>query len=330
MLSDRKKIGMTSWFCRSPTSGWLLPLGMGYALTVPAAYNYGMTDLQILRKELLATIRDYGSCAVAFSAGVDSTVVAKAAHLALGDDAIAVTADSPSLASGELQDAKRLAALIGIRHQIIGTQEIADPKYTANNFDRCYYCKSELYSRMIGLTQDWGVNVLVNGANLDDQIDYRPGMRAADENSVRSPLIEAGIGKADVRRLAEAWQLPVWNKPAMPCLSSRVAYGVEVTSERLRMIDQGERWLKQRGWQEVRVRYHEGDLARIEVPIEQLSALLKPDCQRELVEALQQIGFRDVTVDLKGLRSGSLNSVIPVELIEINRSENQAARKTDS
>lgn len=289
-----------------------------------------MTDLQILQDKLLATIRDYGSCAVAFSAGVDSTVVAKAAQLALGDDAIAVTADSPSLASGELDDAKRLASLIGIRHQVIGTQEIADPNYKANNFDRCYYCKSELYTRMIGLTQDWGVNVLVNGANLDDQSDHRPGMRAANENSVRSPLIEVGIGKADVRRLAEAWQLPVWNKPAMPCLSSRVAYGVEVTSERLRMIDQGEQWLKQRGWQEVRVRYHEGDLARIEVPIDQLSALLEPDCQRDLVEAFQEIGFRYVTVDLKGLRSGSLNSVVPVELIEINQSQKQVAKETES
>jgi len=289
-----------------------------------------MTDLQILKDKLLATIRAYGSCAVAFSAGVDSTVVAKAAQLALGDDAIAVTADSPSLASGELDDAKRLASLIGIRHQVIGTQEIADPNYKANNFDRCYYCKSELYTRMIGLTQDWGVNVLINGANLDDQSDHRPGMRAANENAVRSPLIEVGIGKADVRRLAEAWQLPVWNKPAMPCLSSRVAYGVEVTSERLRMIDQGEQWLKQRGWQEVRVRYHEGDLARIEVPVDRLSALLEPDCQRDLVEVFLELGFRYVTVDLKGLRSGSLNSVVPVELIEINQSQKQVAKETES
>ena len=260
----------------------------------------------------------------------DVFIIAPQYNVALGDDAIAVTADSPSLASGELDDAKRLASLIGIRHQVIGTQEIADPNYKANNFDRCYYCKSELYTRMIGLTQDWGVNVLINGANLDDQSDHRPGMRAANENAVRSPLIEVGIGKADVRRLAEAWQLPVWNKPAMPCLSSRVAYGVEVTSERLRMIDQGEQWLKQRGWQEVRVRYHEGDLARIEVPVDRLSALLEPDCQRDLVEVFLELGFRYVTVDLKGLRSGSLNSVVPVELIEINQSQKQVAKETES
>ena len=185
--------------------------------------------------------------AVAYSGGIDSTVVAQAAYEALGDAAVAVTAVSDSLAAGELEEAEALARRIGIRHRVIRTEEFADPNYLRNNPDRCYFCKSELYGRLSGLLGELGVDVIASGANTDDPGDHRPGMRAAGENGVRHPLQECGLGKADVRALAKAWGLPTWDKPATPCLSSRIAYGEEVTPERVRMIDQAEQWLRQPG-----------------------------------------------------------------------------------
>ena len=228
------------------------------------------------RDRLLETLRGYGRVAVAFSGGVDSTVVAQAARLALGDAAVAVTAVSDSLAQGELEEAEALARRIGIRHRVIRTEEFADPNYVRNNPDRCYFCKSELYGRLSGLLGALGVDVIASGANTDDAGDHRPGMRAAAEHGVRHPLQECGLGKADVRALARAWGLPTWDKPATPCLSSRVAYGEEVTPERVRMIDQAEQWLRRRGLRLLRVRYHKGDLARIEVPVEELAAPGRP------------------------------------------------------
>ena len=165
--------------------------------------------------------------------------------MALGDAAVAVTAVSESLAAGELEEAEALARQIGIRHRVIRTEEFADPNYLRNNPDRCYFCKSELYGRLSGLLGELGVDVIASGANTDDPGDHRPGMRAAGENGVRHPLQECGLGKADVRALARAWDLPTWDKPATPCLSSRIAYGEEVTPERVRMIDQAEQWLRQ-------------------------------------------------------------------------------------
>ena len=167
--------------------------------------------------------------------------------MALGDAAIAVTAVSDSLAAGELEEAEALARRIGIRHRVIRTEEFADPNYLRNNPDRCYFCKSELYGRLSGLLGELGVDVIASGANTDDSGDHRPGMRAAGENGVRHPLQECGLGKADVRALARAWDLPTWDKPATPCLSSRIAYGEEVTPERVRMIDQAEQWLRRHG-----------------------------------------------------------------------------------
>ncbi|MDG2380187.1 MAG: ATP-dependent sacrificial sulfur transferase LarE [Pirellulaceae bacterium] len=282
------------------------------------AYNLSMTNLDDKRDRLLKQLRSYGSCAVAFSAGVDSTVVAKAACLALGDQAVAATAQSPSLAQGELDEAKRLADLIGIRHLVIKTQEMANPSYQANDFDRCYHCKTELYFQLEGMADRLGVKVIANGANLDDKVDHRPGMRAAREHQVRSPLMDVGLTKTDVRELAAEWQLPVWNKPAMPCLSSRIAYGEEVTSERLRMIDDAERWLRGKGFSELRVRYHRGDLARIEVPAGQLSRLCESPLHTELVVEFQRLGFRFVTIDLQGFQSGSMNVLVPLERVEIS------------
>ncbi len=180
------------------------------------------------RERLVETLRGYGRVAVAYSGGVDSTVVAQAAYEALGDAAIAVTAVSDSLAAGELEEAQELARRIGIRHRVIRTEEFADPNYLRNQPDRCYFCKSELYGRLSGLLGELGVDVIASGANTDDLGDHRPGMRAAAENGVRHPLQECGLGKAEVRALARAWGLPTWDKPATPCLSSRIAYGEEV------------------------------------------------------------------------------------------------------
>ncbi len=262
---------------------------------------------------LLAILRECGRVAVAFSAGVDSTVVAQAARLACGDNAVAVTAVSASLAAGELDLARQLAAQIGIRHVETETQEFSVPGYQRNAGDRCYYCKTELYANLEGLADQLGVDTIVNGANLDDLGDYRPGMQAAREHAVRSPLVEAGLSKADVRELARAWGLPVWDKPASPCLSSRIAYGVEVTPERVRRVDEAERFLRaELGLREMRVRLEANDLARIEVPLGALPQIAEPGCRERIVARFAELGFRYVTLDLAGFRSGSLNAALPV------------------
>lgn len=272
------------------------------------------TNIERKQGRLLEILAGYGRVAVAFSAGVDSTVVAKAAHLACGSNAVAVTAVSPSLAAGEKEEAEQIARQIGIRHIVVSTQEFTDPNYLKNPVNRCYFCKTELYSRLLELAPTLGVDVLANGANLDDRGDYRPGMQAASEFQVRSPLIEAEFTKDDVREAARLWDLPVWDKPATPCLSSRIAYGVEVTPERVRRIDQAERFLKELlGIRELRVRCEANELARIEVPREVLPALLSSEILERIRWELHNLGFRFVTVDLDGFRSGSMNAAIPTE-----------------
>ena len=272
-------------------------------------------ELSQKRERLLSLLASMEKVAVAFSGGVDSAVVAQAAHHALGSHAVAVTGTSYSLAEGELDAARQLAAQIGIRHEVIETGEFVNESYTRNAPDRCYHCKTELYRRMEELTDRLDHGTLVNGANVDDLGDYRPGMRAAGEHQVRSPLAECGIDKAGVRRLAADWNLPVWDKPAMPCLASRVAYGEQVTPDRLAMIDRAERFLRGHGLPTVRVRYHRGDLARLEVPLTAFPQLLQVDFQQQLIRELKQLGFKFVTLDLEGFRSGSLNALVPVELL---------------
>jgi uncharacterized protein len=268
------------------------------------------------RDELIAKLRSYESCLVAFSGGVDSAVVAKAAQLGLGDRTVAVTGSSASLAAGELNQARSLATSIGIRHEVVRTEEFDDASYVRNAPDRCYHCKTELYSQLMPIAARLGMAVIANGANVDDLGDYRPGMIAAGEHEVRSPLVECGINKALVRQLAAEWGLSVWDKPASPCLSSRVAYGEEVTPERLAMIDRAEQHLRALGLLNVRVRYHRGDLARLEVPLDAVPRLAEDRIRADLVEALTTLGFKYFTLDLAGFRSGSQNKGL--SLVQLN------------
>jgi len=270
-------------------------------------------DLLAKRERLLDILRSLGRAAVALSGGIDSTVVAKAAFLALGDRAVAVTADSPSVPRAELEEAVILARRIGIRHRLMKTEEFSNPDYLKNDGSRCYFCKDELYERMESLLPEVNAEVICSGANLDDQGDYRPGLKAAAEHAVRHPLQEAGFTKADVRALAKAWDLPTWDKPASPCLSSRLAPGVPVSGERTGRIEAAEAYLKELGYCECRVRLHEGELARIEVPAAELWRLAEPGTRDALARRFRELGFRFITLDLEGFRSGSLNVLVSLE-----------------
>ncbi len=276
--------------------------------------------LEMKKQKLLDILRKSGRVVVAFSAGVDSTVLAKAAKIACGDDATAVTARSLSLATGELEESIKLADQIGIRHHILETKEFNNPDYIKNASNRCYFCKTELYSLIENNSGTLQYDCVVNGANLDDLGDHRPGMDAASEHHIRSPFIEAEFNKNDIRELAQHWDLPVWDKPATPCLSSRIAYGLEVTPERIQAVDQAELFLKKElNLRTLRVRYEQNDLARIEVPVEEISRIFEGDMHSRISDYLRSLGFKYVTVDLNGFRSGSMNNLIPVEDLQIHR-----------
>jgi len=266
---------------------------------------------------LVRLLESYGSCAVAFSGGLDSAVLAKAAAVALGERAVAVTGTSQSLAAGELDEARAVARQIGIRHEVIQTGELSIPEYQRNQADRCYHCKNELFTRVEELARRLGVAVVADGSNRDDHGEHRPGIRAARDRKVQSPLAECELTKDELRALATRWEIPVWNKPATPCLASRIAYGEEVTPERLQMIDRAERFLRDRGFEPLRVRYHRGDVARIEVAADALARFADESFRREVVEHLKSLGFNYVSLDLEGFRSGSLNAVLPVDSLQI-------------
>jgi len=251
-----------------------------------------------------------GQVVVAYSGGVDSALVAALALEQLGDQALAITGVSPALAPHLRQEAASQAAWLGIRHLEIATAELDDPAYASNPADRCYACKRELHSRLAPIAAAAGGAPVLDGVNLDDLGDHRPGIRAAKERGVLSPLAEAGIDKAGVRQLSRALGLPWWDKPAQPCLSSRMAYGDPITAARLQRVGQAEAWLRVWGVGEVRVR-SQGQTARIEVPAVQLNAVLDqlgaPDQRQAVVEAFLKLGFTAVSLDLEGLVSGKLN-----------------------
>jgi uncharacterized protein len=261
-------------------------------------------------EQLQALFREIDQALIAYSGGVDSTLVAKIAYDVLGDRALAVTAVSASLLPEELEDAKIQAATIGIAHKIVQTQEMDNPNYTSNPVNRCYFCKSELHDTLKPLALELGYPYVLDGVNADDLHDYRPGIQAAKERGARSPLAEIGVTKAEVRQISQQLGLPWWDKPAQPCLSSRFPYGEEITIAKLQRVGRAEIYLRNLGWQNLRVR-SEGDTARIELSPDKIKDFVTTTDLLSLVSVFQNWGFIYVTLDLEGYRSGKLNQVLP-------------------
>ncbi|MEL6778557.1 MAG: ATP-dependent sacrificial sulfur transferase LarE [Cyanobacteria bacterium J06597_16] len=259
--------------------------------------------------QLQNIFREMDRALVAYSGGIDSTLVAKVAHDVLGTKALAVTANSPSLMPEDFADAKSQAAEMGVAHKVVETHEMDNDNYTSNPVNRCYFCKSELHDTLRPLANELGYEYVVDGLNADDLQDYRPGIAAAKERGVRSPLAEVGITKLEVRELSKHLGLPWWDKPSQPCLSSRFPYGELITTEKLHRVGRAERYMRDLGYRNLRVR-SDGETARIELMPEEIKTFVVNVDMPTLVEAFQKLGFTYVTLDLEGYKSGKLNRVL--------------------
>lgn len=278
-------------------------------ISLPTAPTRAPAHAEDLQARLEARFRALGSCVVAYSGGVDSSVVLALAHAVLGTRALAVIGRSATYATSELEAALAQAARLGIAPRVLATAELDDPRFAGNPANRCYFCKGELFGKLAAVARAEGYAAVVDGTNADDLNDYRPGTRAAEEHGVLSPLAELGCTKADVRALAARLGLPSADKPAMPCLSSRFPYGAAITSDKLRQVEAAEAWLRARGFRDVRVRHH-GDVARLEVERVEIARLASEPLRSECAEALRGLGFVHVAVDLTGFRSGALNEAL--------------------